>query len=54
MEHYGTEQDSNGNEIVLMWDGENESSVREETGDERWDRLRREGVVAKYYPHLNS
>ena len=54
MEHYATDYDQDGNEIVLVWDGENESSIREETGDERWDRLRENGVAAKYYPHLES
>jgi hypothetical protein len=33
-----------GKVIHLYWDGEDESTLRPETGDERHDRLRQEGV----------
>ena len=34
--------DAAGKLHIIMWDGESEDSERPETGDERWDRLRKE------------
>lgn len=44
MEYYDTVTAPalNNKKIVRYWDGENEDSIRNETGDERHDRLRQE------------
>jgi len=43
MIYYCQVQDLTNNKTIhLYWDGENEDSIRPETGDERHDRLRLE------------
>jgi hypothetical protein len=44
MEYYDTVTAPalNNKKIVLYWDGEDKSTIRPETGDERHDRIRQE------------